>query len=403
MNKKNMWYLIILSLILIYILPNIIPTNIIDSSIQTYILKPIIWTILAITILIISKKQQINITSFKKIRKWQIGKNPTQAAILIGCTQISLLFLSGIYMGFGQSPYSHTPRFLLTNLFFITSMIISYELTRAYIIKKTTKKKRNITPIIALITILFALIYIPYNTIINLNITNNIEIITFIGETIIPMITISLFATYISYIGGSKPAISYMLIITGFEWFSPILPDLNWPTMAFIKTIIPALGYIIIQSNIQTTNIRRKISKRSKDQSMSWIIIASIGLVFVLVSTGFFGFQPTVIYSGSMNPEIEIGDIVIIKETKTDEIKKGDIIEYIDSDLKVPIIHRVIEKNTEGQNPVFITKGDANNAADENPVLEQQIVGKKIFKIPKIGWIPITIKQTILNIKKNVL
>jgi len=398
-----MWYLIILSLIIIYLIPNMIPTNIIDSSIQTYILKPIIWTILAITIFYISKKQEINITSFKKIRKWQIGKNPTQAAILIGCFHISLLIISGIYMGFGQSPYSHTPRFLIINLFLIGSMIISFELSRAIIIKKTTKKKRNITPIIAFITVLFAFIYIPYNAFTSLNLSSNVEIIRFIGETIIPMITISLFTTYMSYIAGAKPAITYMIIIYGFEWFSPILPDLNWPLMAFIKTIVPAIGYIIIQSNIQTINIRKKISKRSKDQSMSWIIIASIGLVFVLFSTGFFGFQPTVIYSGSMNPEIEIGDIVVIKEIDVGEIKEGDIIGYIDSDLKVPIIHRVIDKNMQGEIPIFITKGDANNAPDEKPVFEQQITGKKMFTIPKIGWIPITLKQFVQNIKKSIL
>lgn len=76
-----------------------------------------------------------------------------------------------------------------------------------------------------------------------------------------------LFASYLAYLGGALPAIGYMGLLKGFEWFSPILPDLDWALAALIGTIAPAIGFIIIQNSIQinqkTTSNRRKRLKKT--------------------------------------------------------------------------------------------------------------------------------------------
>ncbi len=82
-----------------------------------------------------------------------------------------------------------------------------------------------------------------------------------------------------------------------------------------------------------------------------------------------------------MSPTIEVGDIVIVKETT--EIEKGDIIAFkIDGAIVTHRVQEVIENESE---KTYKTKGDANKTEDREEVKEQEIEGKYCFKIPKIG------------------
>jgi len=95
------------------------------------------------------------------------------------------------------------------------------------------------------------------------------------------------------------------------------------------------------------------------------------------------GVKPFVVLSGSMNPEIEVGDLVLVKEVDTNTLKEGDIIAYRDFNDKVTT-HRIVEVKNDGTNLSFITKGDANNANDEE-ISASQVEGKYQKRFPKIG------------------
>lgn len=127
------------------------------------------------------------------------------------------------------------------------------------------------------------------------------------------------------------------------------------------------------------------------------IIIWDIIILFQTVKNPYktpsvFGIKTFCIISGSMEPEISVDDIVIIKETPKEEIKKGDIISF--NKNGDTITHRIIyiSTNKNGEN-VFITKGDANNIEDEGYVSYEDIEGKMIGKIPKIGKIIMSLKS----------
>lgn len=94
----------------------------------------------------------------------------------------------------------------------------------------------------------------------------------------------------------------------------------------------------------------------------------------------FLGYKSFVIVSGSMCPELDIGDIVVINQN-TDQIKKGDIISFREGNSI--ITHRVDHVIDSGKR--FITKGDANSSEDINPVNLENVEGVYSFKIPKIG------------------
>lgn len=87
------------------------------------------------------------------------------------------------------------------------------------------------------------------------------------------------------------------------------------------------------------------------------------------------------VVSGSMEPELNIGDLVIIN-TNDKEINENDVITYSSSNGSF-VTHRVVDNLDSG----LITKGDANNAKDEDIVKEENVLGKYIFKIPRFGII----------------
>ena len=97
-----------------------------------------------------------------------------------------------------------------------------------------------------------------------------------------------------------------------------------------------------------------------------------------------------------MRDSIDVGDIVLVSEVPIDEIYEGDIIQFRNDNMSIPVIHRVHEVYESEGNKVFVTKGDSNDDPDREPVMPGQIMGKAIFNIPKVGWIPIAIK-TIVN------
>lgn len=91
-----------------------------------------------------------------------------------------------------------------------------------------------------------------------------------------------------------------------------------------------------------------------------------------------FGFSPLIVLSGSMEPAIYAGDVVVIREQAADSYKVSDVVTYLVK--TTAYTHRIISE----ENGVFTLKGDNNNAADEF-VTADQFEGKMIFRIPKIG------------------
>ena len=97
-----------------------------------------------------------------------------------------------------------------------------------------------------------------------------------------------------------------------------------------------------------------------------------------LVTIGGYSFLEVV--SGSMEPTIEIGDIVII-DTKDKDILEGDIITFKDTSGSL-VTHRVVSYTDDK----MITKGDFNNSNDEE-ISRDNIVGKYKFKIHHLGLV----------------
>ena len=102
-----------------------------------------------------------------------------------------------------------------------------------------------------------------------------------------------------------------------------------------------------------------------------------------------FGYTFFEVATGSMTNTINIGDIVVVKVNET--FKENDIIVYKEENSF--ITHRVIK--IDGQD--LITRGDANNSEDK-PIKSDQILGKVIYVVPKIGiWRKVLASPEILG------
>lgn len=88
------------------------------------------------------------------------------------------------------------------------------------------------------------------------------------------------------------------------------------------------------------------------------------------------GYSALVVLSGSMEPTIMTGEVIVIHEES--DYNVGDILTYRDGGVLVT--HRIVEKS----DSTFVTRGDANNTNDA-PIKKSQAVGKTIFHIPYLG------------------
>ena len=105
-----------------------------------------------------------------------------------------------------------------------------------------------------------------------------------------------------------------------------------------------------------------------------------------------FGLTPLIVLSGSMEGDaddcFQTGSMIFTKKVDPDALVIGDVIAFHDPASKSNAIttHRIIDVRTlDDGNRQFITKGDANNAADRLPVNEDDVVGKYSFHIGAIG------------------
>jgi len=125
-----------------------------------------------------------------------------------------------------------------------------------------------------------------------------------------------------------------------------------------------------------------------------------IGLQIALATT-----TPWVaVASGSMNPALEVGDLMIIQGVPASSIQVGDIIVF-DKPQGSRTIHRVTRIQTLPNGTIqFKTKGDANPNEDLQWIPEQNVHGRVIHRILYIGWlaldptIPIIIVSIIIII-----
>jgi len=153
-----------------------------------------------------------------------------------------------------------------------------------------------------------------------------------------------------------------------------------------------------------------------------WLLISA--LIIIATSTAFSalkipgGLKMLVVQSGSMEPTIKTGSVILIK--KQDTYSTGDIISFVGAGSD-STTHRVTKTNIVKGKEIFNTKGDVNQGEDQETIGIESILGKTVFTVPYLGYliaftktqqgfiflivVPATliIFSEILNIKREIL
>lgn len=97
----------------------------------------------------------------------------------------------------------------------------------------------------------------------------------------------------------------------------------------------------------------------------------------------FLGYKPFIVLSGSMEPAIQAGDLIITKVIEAEKVAEGDIIAF-QAEKNTIVTHRVTDVRTE-EGLSFLTRGDANTGADAKAVGVGELEGIYLCRLAGVG------------------
>lgn len=140
--------------------------------------------------------------------------------------------------------------------------------------------------------------------------------------------------------------------------------------------------------------------------SLSALIFIFGFAIFISVMTASAGKVPSLlgysfmqVQTGSMEPKLSVGDVVIVKKIDTSKLQVGDVISFYsvgDKETQGKVItHRIVEKHIANNgNFIFMTKGDANTEVDKYGVYYERVIGKYVYNIGSVG-------SSVLSVLRN--
>ena len=127
------------------------------------------------------------------------------------------------------------------------------------------------------------------------------------------------------------------------------------------------------------------------------LVLLIILIVFYIVRVNFLASNDKLgevkinfytILTQSMYPTIIAGDVVITYKEDNNKYNDGDVITFVsEQNGGITITHRVDEVYNVNDSYSYKTKGDNNNAPDNEITSGDNVLGKVVVKIPKVGYI----------------
>ena len=176
--------------------------------------------------------------------------------------------------------------------------------------------------------------------------------------------------------------IIYELIMKLYLYLIPLIPNPNQYLASIINMVMPLILFGRISNLLNKEDDRFEYSRDKKEKPIHLIIPILITVTIVYFTSGYFKYQAIAIASGSMEPELSKGDVVIIEKEKQN-LKEGQIIAYKYNE--VIVVHRIEEIINQLEEQYYYTKGDNNKNRDGYVITEEMIIGVVRMKIPYIG------------------
>ena len=355
------------------------------GNMYVYLINPLFFVLMALIV-------KFTFPSFYTTSKFK--KSFVQYVIITALIYTFVYLISGLFLTYGKNPYSITPLGILLNLYSIGFVIFLREYLRYRLVNNILKKDKKL--FFTLIVIVFSIQELQLSLL--QGEFNIYYIFKFMFMYMVPVVIKNSLFTYVHTHTNYIPTVVYDLIINMILWVSPILPKAPWVFNSILDSVFPLilLFYCKYEVSIKDKEHVYGLTKSTNPKGFIPLAVAVVLVIFFAI--GLFPIKPIGIATGSMEPVLNIGDLVIVRKCNDNDINVGDIIEYRRKDFSV--IHRVIDKYERNGEIFLITKGDNNTVADEE-IEAKQIVGKVIFKIPYIAYPTIWINN-LTKVKTNV-
>jgi signal peptidase len=117
------------------------------------------------------------------------------------------------------------------------------------------------------------------------------------------------------------------------------------------------------------------------------IVLTIVVLLAFPVALSLFGYHPYIIYGGSMGSSLPAGSIGLTETVDSESLKVGDIIAVKRAGRASPILHRVVNIESDGEGGLYFTQGDKNGSPDPDPVRLEGTGDRVAFAIPYLGYL----------------
>ena len=111
------------------------------------------------------------------------------------------------------------------------------------------------------------------------------------------------------------------------------------------------------------------------------------------------GYRALTVISGSMEPTIETGSVVLDKVIAPLDAKPGEVVTFPDPSRDGRLVtHRLRSIRVEGATAYMVTKGDANDAVERWTAPVDGRIGRVAYHVPKLGYARALISTRVLRL-----
>ncbi len=292
--------------------------------------------------------------------------------------------VSGAAFGFGLNVNSLDIISALIAVLKNVPIVLAVESLRVYALRKLSSKITSELARVLITATLFTLISVSAIKILN-SFSEPQLLTSYLIKLIPPELAKNILLSELALAGGLRASSLYSILLTSYRWLSPYLPVPPWYVEVVIDIAILSTQVLALFTLLHGLPSRRSYSRKPGTEVL-WVV-GLFAVIVLAVAASHSNYRVMVVMSGSMEPYIRAGDVVIVGPAGPEDIDVGDVIAY--ASPSGVILHRlvnVIEGDDGGV--LYVFKGDANPVEDPEPLPPEAIVGEMRVLIPYVG-IPI--------------
>jgi signal peptidase len=123
--------------------------------------------------------------------------------------------------------------------------------------------------------------------------------------------------------------------------------------------------------------------RRWVDHLLTLAALLGVAMTVVTVLAAQTGLRPLVVRSGSMEPTIRTGSMVLVRDVPASAIRPGDVV-AVERPDRTRVTHRVVTVEHRGATASLVLRGDANTDPDPEPVVVVH-AGRLVATAPLLG------------------